>query len=116
MAQLFSSVNAGLTSLPCDSSLGCRQATRIHTTSSSKRATSGGEARSYLQLFHTPKRRDEVDKRGENGVQWRRRCNHYDGFQRAGICPSGRGIAGGVGSPGPFLSPSAKGSGSLICL
>src|SRR5258708_715970 len=56
----------------------------------------------------------ELDKRGGGEVQYRWRSNEQDGFKRRGVCPIGRGVSGGAGSPGPVLPPSAARSGSLV--
>src|SRR5258708_6336754 len=38
------------------------------------------------------------------------------GLRIASVCPIGSRVLGGTGSPGPFLPPSAKSSGSLVCV
>src|SRR5260370_36018527 len=57
-----------------------------------------------------------LTKEGNGDAMEMRRSNHHDGFQRAGVCPIGRRISGGTGSPRPFLPPSAKSPGSLVRL
>jgi len=54
----------------------------------------------------------------EGETEWNRKggADYYDGFQRAGVCPTGRRVSGGARSPGSFLSAPAKGSGSLVCV